>query len=175
MKTKKKNKKAKHQDNTTTIIARVAGGIGIGIMAGLVGTAVMTAAQMIEMQISGRKSSDTPYKAVQKTFGIEAQSEEDKELLNNVTHVAYGTTWGVPRGLMAAFGTKGATGTIPHFGAVWGTELGMLPAMGIVEPVTTWKPKAIAEDAMFHAVYAIATGITADLLAKWLKKAYAKH
>lgn len=175
MKTKtKKSKKQHNQNEVTTTIARVAEGIGIGIVAGLVGTAVMTAAQMIEMQISGRESSDTPYKAVKKTFGIEAQSKEDKELVNNMTHFAYGTTWGVPRGLMTAFGAKGAAGTIPHFGAVWGTELGMLPAMGVAEPVTTWKPKAIAEDAMFHAVYAVATGITADILAKWLKRSYKK-
>lgn len=37
---------------------------GIGIVAGLVGTVVMTVVQMIEMQFSGRKPSDTPYSAV---------------------------------------------------------------------------------------------------------------
>ncbi|GAB3200971.1 hypothetical protein ABID22_003130 [Pontibacter aydingkolensis] len=158
-----------HQDSATTDIARVAAGIGIGVVAGLVGTAVMTAAQMIEMQYSGRESSDTPYKAVKKTFGIEAQSDEDKELITNVSHFGYGTTWGIPRGIMAVLGADGVTGTTAHFGAVWGTELSLLPAMDVMEPVTTWKPKAIAEDAMFHAVYAIATGITADILAKWLR------
>lgn len=172
---KDKNQQKDHNhESTTTDIARVAAGIGIGIVAGMVGTAVMTAAQMIEMQFSGRKSSDTPYKAVKKTFGIEAQSDEDKELVTNVTHMAYGTTWGVPRGLMAVFGADGAVGTTTHFGAVWGTELSLLPAMGVMEPVTTWKPKAIAEDAMFHAVYAITAGITADALAKWLRKTYAQ-
>lgn len=170
---KKKNKKRNQREAATTI-ATLAGGIGIGIVAGLVGTAVMTAAQMIEMQISGRKPSDTPYRAVKKTFGIEAQSDEDKELITNVTHIAYGTTWGIPRGLMAVFGATGAAGTTAHFGAVWGTELGLLPAMDVMEPVTTWKPKAIAEDAMFHSVYAIAAGVAADALAKWLREAYAE-
>jgi hypothetical protein len=173
--TKKANKKKhKQQDKSTATIAKVASGIGIGIVAGLVGTAVMTAAQMIEMKISGRESSDTPYKALKKTFGVEAQTEEDKEFLNNVTHFAYGTTWGIPRGLLATFGAKGVTGTSAHFSAVWGTELSVLPAMDVMQPVTEWKPKAIAEDAMFHAVYAAAAGITADALAKWLKKAYRK-
>ncbi len=172
--TQKKGRKNKQKDETTTTLARVAGGIGIGIVAGLVGTAVMTAAQMLEMQISGRKPSNTPYKAVKKTFGIEAQSEEDKALVTNVTHIAYGTTWGIPRGIMAAFDANSIAGTTAHFSAVWGTELGLLPAMDVTKPVTTWKPKAIAEDALFHGIYAVVTGITADALAKWLRKSYKK-
>jgi hypothetical protein len=159
-----------HQEEATTTLARVATGIGIGIVAGLVGTAVMTAAQMIEMQFSGREPSDTPYKAVKKTFGFEAQSDEAKELISNVTHFAYGSTWGIPRGLLAAFGTDSLAGTSAHFGAVWGTELSLLPAMGVMEPVTEWQPKAIAEDAMFHAIYALAVGLTADALVDWSKK-----
>lgn len=160
------------QGDPTSTTAQAAAGIGIGIVAGLVGTVVMTAAQMIEMQFSGRKPSDMPYKAVKKAFGIETRTDEDKELVSNVTHFAYGTTWGVPRGLMAAFGADGIAGTAAHFGAVWGTELSLLPAMDVMEPVTTWEPKAIAEDAMFHGIYAIAAGITADTLAKWLRRAY---
>lgn len=161
-----------HTETATNTIAFVAAGIGIGLVSGLVGTLVMTAAQMIEMKISGREPSDTPYKAVKKTFGIEAQTDADKELVSNVTHYAYGSTWGIPRGLMAVFGIHPAAGTSAHFGTVWGTELSMLPAMDVVEPVTTWKPKAIAEDAMFHAIYAIAVGVTADTLTKWLKNSY---
>ncbi len=172
--TKKTNRKYKAKDKPKATVARVASGIGIGIVAGLVGTAVMTAAQMIEMKFSGREPSDTPYKALKKTFGIEAQTKEDKEFLTNATHFAYGTTWGIPRGLLATFGAKGIPGTSAHFGAVWGTELSLLPAMDVAEPVTEWKPKAIAEDALFHAIYAVATGVTADALAKWLKKAYKK-
>lgn len=171
---KQTGQKKQHRDEVTSGIAKVAAGIGIGIVSGLVGTVVMTAAQMLEMQISGRKSSDTPYQAVKKTFGIEAQSDKDKDFVSNVTHIAYGSTWGVPRGLLAAFGADGFAGTSAHFGAVWGTELIMLPAMDVVEPVTTWKPKAIAEDAMFHGIYAIAAGITADALSKWLRKAYSE-
>ncbi|MFD2515783.1 hypothetical protein ACFSRY_18065 [Pontibacter locisalis] len=172
---KKKNSKRKENDQeVNSNIARMAAGIGIGIVAGLVGTAVMTAAQMIEMQYSGRKPSNTPYKAIKKTFGIEAQSEEDQELITNQSHIAYGTTWGIPRGVMAVFGADGVAGTSVHFGAVWGTELTMLPAMDVVEPVTTWGPKAIAENAMFHAVYAIATEFTADALTRWLHASFVK-
>ncbi len=39
--------------------------------------------------------------------------------------------------------------------------------MDVMESATTWEPTAIAKDAMFHGVYTIATGITAD---KWLRE-----
>ncbi len=167
-------KDSTRQPEATITIARIASGIGIGLVAGLAGTVVMTAAQMVEMQITGREPSDMPYKAVKKTFGFEANSEEDKELISTVTHFAYGSTWGIPRGLMAAFGTDGLVGTATHFGAVWGTEHAVLPAMEIMEPVTEWEPKAIAVDALFHAIYALAVGLAADALVDWSNGLYSK-
>ncbi|MDX5419825.1 MAG: hypothetical protein LPK09_11465 [Hymenobacteraceae bacterium] len=165
---KTKDYDADQSSETAKTVAQVASGIGIGLVSGLAGTLVMTAAQMIQMRISGREPSDTPYKAVKKTFGVEAQSDEDKELITNAAHFAYGTTWGIPRGLMAQFGAGGVVGSTAHFGAVWGTELSLLPSMEVMEPITKWKPKAIAVDMTFHALYALATGITADALVKWL-------
>jgi hypothetical protein len=144
--------------------SRVASAIGKGLVAGLIGTAVMTIAQMIEMQISGREASNTPYKAVKKVFGIKAESEEDKETITNLTHIVYGSMWGIPRALLAEFGVSGVGGTLAHFGGVWGTELVMLPSMNVVKPVTEWKPKAISQDMLFHGIYALATGLVTDAL-----------
>ncbi|WP_299754676.1 hypothetical protein [uncultured Pontibacter sp.] len=154
-------------EEVASTTSRVAGAIGKGIVAGLIGTAVMTIAQMIEMQLQDRESSDTPYKAAKKVFGAKAEDEEAKENINNLMHFAYGTAWGVPRALLAEFGLGGATGTATHFGAVWGTELAMLPSLDLAEPITEWKPKAISEDMMFHGLYAIATGLVADALVNW--------
>ncbi len=71
---KQKRKDSTRQPEATSTIARVASGIGIGLVAGLAGTVAMTAAQMIEMQITGREPSDMFYKAVKKTFGFKANS-----------------------------------------------------------------------------------------------------
>lgn len=162
--------KKRPQRRITSETANVAAGIGIGILAGLAGTAVMTAAQMIEMKITGRKGSYTPYNAIEKTFGVEAKTEDDKEILNTLTHFTYGTIWGIPRGISAVSGAGGAAGTTAHFAAIWGTELTVLPALDIIEPVTTWQPKVTVTDAFFHSIYALAAGITADVLAQWLKQ-----
>lgn len=47
-----------------------------------------------------------------------------------------------------------------------------LPAMGVMEPVMEWQPRTIAEDAMFHAIYALAVGLTADALVNWSENLY---
>ncbi|MDX5435908.1 MAG: hypothetical protein LPK03_01865 [Pontibacter sp.] len=153
-------------EEVASVASRVAGAIGKGVVAGLVGTAVMTIAQMIEMQLEDRDSSDTPYKAAKKVFGVKAEDEDAKENINNLMHFAYGTAWGIPRALLAEFGIGGVAGTATHFGAVWGTELTVMPSLDLMEPVTEWKPKAISEDMLFHSIYAIATGLVADALTK---------
>ncbi|WP_347157010.1 hypothetical protein [Pontibacter chitinilyticus] len=148
----------------TSEFGHMAGAIGRGIVAGLAGTAAMTIAQLIEMRITGRKGSDTPYKAASKVLGFEAKSDADKEKLSNLIHWTYGASWGIPRGLLAEFGANGAAGTGAHFAAVWGTEVVMLPSLGVAEPITTWGAKAIAQDVLFHGIYALATGLVADAL-----------
>ena len=65
---------------------------------------------------------------------------------------------GGARGVLAALGLGGATGTLAHFLAVWGAELVMLPALGLSEPATEWEPKQVGLDAMHHAVYSGAVG-----------------
>ncbi|WP_242919190.1 hypothetical protein [Pontibacter liquoris] len=137
---------------------------GRGLLAGLAGTAAMTVAQLIEMQLTGREPSDTPYKAFSKVFGLKARNEEEKKKLSNLIHWGYGTSWGIPRGLLAAYGADGAAGTGAHFAAVWGSELVMLPSLGVAEPVTKWGGKAIAQDVLFHLIYAVTTGLVADAL-----------
>ncbi|MDX5347940.1 MAG: hypothetical protein LPJ89_02885 [Hymenobacteraceae bacterium] len=147
--------------------ANYAGAIGRGLLAGLFGTAVMTVAQMIEMKITGRKPSDTPYKAVKEVSGLKAEKDTDTKQLSQLIHFAYGTGWGIPRALLAEAGAGTATGTAAHFGAIWGTALVMLPSLGVAKPATEWEPEEIGKDAAFHAVYAVATGVAADLLTKW--------
>ncbi|RIJ42401.1 hypothetical protein [Pontibacter oryzae] len=150
-----------------SVATRIAGAIGKGLVAGLIGTAAMTIAQMIEMQMTDRESSNTPYKAAKKVFGVKAKDDESKKKISNIMHLVYGASWGVPRALMAEFGINGASGTLAHFGAVWGTELTLLPALHVMKPVTEWKPEAISEDVMFHSIYAISTGLAADALVRW--------
>ena len=72
--------------------------LGRGLIAGLVGTAVMTAAQVIAAKMSGQGGeSFTPADAAEKVGGVRgAKGEQERKRLNNAVNWAYGTGWGVP-------------------------------------------------------------------------------
>ena len=149
------------QDNA---LGELAGAIGKGLLAGLAGTAAITLSQMIEMKITKRQPSDAPIKVASQITGAATADESQKEKLNNEIHYAYGTSWGIVRGLLGFAGLKGLPATLVHFGAIWATELVMLPKYDAAPPVNEQEPKSVAIDALHHAVYAVAAGLAYDAL-----------
>lgn len=140
-----------------TRLGHAASSFGKGLAAGLFGTAVMTAVQMVEMKIQGREPSTAPADAVKKIFGIQPKDEQSEQRLAQAVHFAYGTAWGGVRGLFdeAGFGRVG--GPLAHFAAVWGAAAAMLPALDLAPPPSDWSKAQIATDGLHHAVYAAAT------------------
>ena len=67
-------------------------------------------------------------------------------------------------GRLHAAGMDGATATAVHFGAVWGGEQVMLPALDVAPPPWESPKEEVAIDAFHHAVYAIATGLAVAAL-----------
>ncbi|MGI4752074.1 MAG: hypothetical protein ACRYFB_15680 [Janthinobacterium lividum] len=140
--------------------------IGIGIMAGIVGTAAITISQMIEMKADGRKPSTAPVDAVSKVLDMKPTDEENKAKVSQQIHWAYGTSWGVVRGLISLTGLKGWKATLVHFAAIWGTEMVMLPSLDIAPPATEEDAQTISIDGLHHVVYAVAAGLAFDAMAK---------
>lgn len=138
-------------------IGDVASAAGKGLFAGAVGTAAMTISSTIEQKARGREGSTTPGDAAQEVLPIEADEGEEQRL-SNLVHWAYGTAWGVPRGLLSAFGLRGPAATAVHFAAVWGGALIMLPKLRVVPPIREWGAKEVAIDAGHHVVYATVAG-----------------
>jgi hypothetical protein len=149
-------------------IGKVAGTLGIGLVAGFVGTVAITASQMVEMRIRHRKPSDSPAKAVEKVFHLEPESEEAEKQLATVAHFGYGTAWGVFPAVMAGFGVRGVPSVIAHFAAIQGTAMVMLPGLKVAPPVKEWGAEEIAVEAVHHLVYAAAAGVTYEALTRWL-------
>ena len=137
-----------------------AGAFGKGLAAGLVGTAVMTAVQAVEMKITGREASAAPARAVEKIFGIEPRDERAERRLAQLVHFAYGTAWGGVRGVIDRAGLGPVAGPLAHFAAVWGAAAAMLPALDLAPPPSEWSKGEVATDALHHAVYAAATSAT---------------
>jgi hypothetical protein len=145
--------------------AKLTGGIGTGLLAGLAGTAAMTVSSTIEARLRGRPASSAPARATAKVLGIESfGTDVDRARFNDLSHWGYGTGWGVVRGLLAAAGLSPRAATAAHGAAIYGAAQVTLPALEIAPPAIFWGKEEIAIDAFHHAVYAVATGLAYQLL-----------
>jgi hypothetical protein len=61
-------------------------------------------------------------------------------------------------------GRGAARATAVHLAALWGSEQVMLPALSVAPPITFWGGEEIAIDAFHHAVYALSTAATFEML-----------
>lgn len=136
--------------------------IGRGLLAGAAGTAAMTASSTLEAKLRDRGSSSAPADAASKVLGVEPT---DPARFSTIVHWAYGTGWGVARGLLALTGATGPKAAAAHFATVWGSSLVMLPALDVAPPVWQQPPQEVAIDALHHAVYATATSAAYAALA----------
>jgi len=132
----------------------------ISLVAGLIGTAIMTLSQIIEMKIRNRKASFTPAIGVSKIFGInfEKLSLKSKTNLNNAVHWGYGTVWGL---FMVIFYLTGLNNLgymiLSYYVVMWGHGLILLPALGLADPPWKWKRSDLYLDAFHHLILAIFT------------------
>jgi uncharacterized membrane protein len=133
---------------------------GCGLAAAAVGTAAMTSAQVWLYGITGGQESETPAKVGEKiigALGVKVRKEQ-RPALNTAVHALYGTSWGLPFGVL--FGRGGPTGPAKGlvFGLnVWLASLLELPALGVAPPPWKQAPGALAQDLGFHLVYGTAT------------------
>ena len=142
-----------------TVPARLAGGIGAGLLAGFAGTAAMTVSSTIEARLRGRAASSAPARATAKVLGIKAfETDVDRARFNDLSHWGYGTGWGVVRGLLAVAGLSPRAATAAHGAAIYGAAQVTLPALDIAPPAIFWPKEEIAIDAFHHLVYATAAG-----------------
>lgn len=137
---------------------RIAAALGKGLVAGVVGTAAMTAAQAFEMRITGRQGSDVPAQAVETVAGVEPTDEASEARLNVAAHWGYGTALGALRGVLGLTRLSAPSATGVHFAVIYGLQQAMLPALGVAEPTWRYGRQAVAMDVGFHAVYAAAAG-----------------
>lgn len=137
---------------------------GMGIVAGLVGTAAITASQLIEMRIRGRSASKTAAKAAEKVLGIEPISDQAETRLATLIHWGYGTGWGIFRGILGMTGVHGPIATVLQASSMEVTAMVMLPGLKVTPPVQEWGIQETAIEMLHHLVYASAAGMTYDKL-----------
>lgn len=147
-----------------TKLRNVVAETGLGILAGLAGAAAMTASTMIEMRLRGRPPSPAPAKAASKILGVKPEGEKQEKRLGELTHWAYGTSWGAVRGLFGCLGLPASAASAAHLATIWGTEQVVFPALKLGPPIPKLGAKETAIDLMHHLVYEGATSATYELL-----------
>lgn len=147
-------------------MASIAAAVGRGLMAGLAGTAAMTASSTIEAKVRERGASTTPAEAVEHALHVEPTDETGEERLNLASHWGYGTALGTLRGALGLAGLRGPRATLAHLGMVIAAEQTVLPGLKVSPPAWKWPPQEIATDLLHHSVYALGAGLAYDRLVR---------
>ena len=162
----------------------VAGELGRGLVAGLVGTLVITLAAAADQEIRRRRKAARgeaaprgdlfsvfigPWlfsaDAVGKVLGgVTPKDEAARRRLALAAHLGYGSTWGMSLGVLRVAGIQGPAAMGVLLGGVLGAEMGVMPRVGFFPPVGQWGREAVISSSYQHALYAIAAGLTFDRL-----------
>jgi hypothetical protein len=111
--------------------------------------------------LTGDEPSEAPAKVGERilgALGVKVRKGQ-RPGLKTAMHVLYGSSWGVPFGLVWGRGERPpgpAQGFV--FGAgVWATSLALLPALGLADSPWRQPVVSLAQDLGFHLVYGVTT------------------
>ncbi len=136
--------------------------IGLGLAAGIAGTAAMTIAQGAEFVLTDAEPSSSPSDVVdtiKRRTGRGKLKKKHRRVANQGMHWLYGTSWGIPYGIVAARFKVAPEVSGPVFGVlVWAAALGHEPLLGLAD--VPWKRslQSLGSEALFHVVYGIGAG-----------------
>ncbi len=140
----------------------------LGLLAGFIGTVVMTASEIIDIRVTGREPSTVPGQVGAKLLGRDPEREPRLQGISTTVHWLHGTTMGALRGLLALTGLGAVLATVIHFALVWGGDALTYKALGIAPMPWNWRGSELATDLFHKGVYAIATSGAYVLLAQAL-------
>ncbi len=135
-----------------------------GLLAGVVGVAVMTAGEKLEQAFTHRPNSFVPAHTLERLLGAPRRPDRDRLWMNWVMHWGQGIALGAVRGLMAERGVRGPVGSHLFMNLRLLNDQLLENATGVGAPPWTWPLNEQVVDLLHKAVYAHATGVVADAL-----------
>ncbi len=142
----------------------VGAAVGRGVVAGLAGTAVMTAFQkLVEMPITGRPESYAPADFAEKVLPIPRTSGGARRVVNYTAHFGIGAMWGMAFGLAERSGLRGQRAVATVFAAVYTGDAILNTALGLYKP-WRWSPQDWVIDVGEKLIQAEATGFAYERL-----------
>lgn len=136
--------------------------VGRGVLAGIAGTAVMTAFQkFVEMPATGRGDSYAPADFAERLLPLRPKGHQGQKSLNYAAHFALGAMWGSAYGLAARTGLHGRRAVAVVFGTVYTGDVLLNMALGLYQP-STWSRQDWVIDIGEKLLQATATGVVFD-------------
>lgn len=147
--------------------ATVSGTVGRGVLAGLAGTAAMTAFQRwVEMPLTGRRESYEPAKLTEKLLPmVHPTRPKRRRQVNYAAHFGVGLGWGAAHGLLVhGLHLRGQLAVAAVFGALWPADVLGVAALGLHPWPWNWSAQDTMIDLADKLVLAQATGLVFDRL-----------
>jgi hypothetical protein len=134
-----------------------------GVVAGLAGAAVMTAAEKVEQRFTTRPDSYVPARVLSRLMNL--PDEPGPRWRNLAMHYGQGALVGVLRSVMAQAGLRGPWASGMFTVTRLTTDQVLENVTGVGAPPQTWPRRELVVDVLQKAVYGFATGAVADALA----------
>ena len=135
-----------------------------GALAGLIGTAAMTAAQLAEMRLTGRAPSLVPGQVASKLLRLEPKDDAGLSRISIRMHWAHGVTMGTVRDLLGRAGLRGPGAAAVHFALMWSGDAMLYKAFGIAPWPWQWSLEELAPDVLHKAINVAVTSAAYEAL-----------
>lgn len=124
--------------------------------------AAMTAAQTIEMRISGRPPSMVPGHVASKLLGLHPKDDEALARISMRMHWAHGMTHGLVRAAIGRSGLRGPAAAAAHFALMWPGDAILYKVLGIAPWPWKWSLEELAPDVLHKGLFVVATSAAYD-------------
>src|SRR3954447_6983789 len=135
-----------------------------GLVAGVAGTAAMTAAEKLEQAFTGRPDSFVPAHTLEGMLRARRRPDSQRQGMNWAMHWGQGVLLGAVRGLMAERGVRGPVGSFLLMNLRLLNDQTLENVTGVGAPPWTWPVDEQAIDLLHKGIYAFVTGAVADRL-----------
>jgi hypothetical protein len=146
-------------------VRELARGAALGVGAGLVGVAAMTAGEKLEQAFTGRPSSFVPARALLTLLGRRPGDQDRPVGWNHAMHWGTGAALGALRGVWAVTGLRGPVMNAWHTATRLAFDQTVENITGAGAPPPTWPLQEQVVDVLHKAVYSTVTGFVAD---RWI-------
>jgi hypothetical protein len=135
-----------------------------GAAAGLVGVAVMTAAEKLEQSVTHRPNSSVPGRTLMTLVGGNGRDADRPLMWNHAMHWGTGAVLGALRGIWAAVGLRGPRAHLAHTVVRLSFDQTLENSTGCGAPPRTWPVREQVWDTAHKALYSLTTGVLAERL-----------